>query len=312
MISKHYKYILIGLIFAMAGMIISGCSNSTNGGKSPRSNPDSVRTTNHEFLAPQNSGIYVLEENGASIDASNTSEGYVMVGYFGGEGNMWLQITDPYGEIFSYSLKLGQYETFPLSSGSGVYKIDVLKNIQGDMYALIMTRQIEVNLSDEFKPFLYPNQYVWYQNGDKALDIGVELSDKSSDDFDYLSRVFHYVVDNISYDYDLASRVEVGYVPDSNRTLETKKGICFDYASLMSLMLRSQNIPTKLVVGYAGIEYHAWISVYMNGVGWMDNIIEFDGSNWSFVDPTLASTTSTSNMKKHSKDDGYYIVQYNY
>ena len=46
-------------------------------------------------------------------------------------------------------------------------------------------------------------------------------------------------------------------MPDSNRTLETKKGICFDYASLMALLLRSQNIPCKLVVGYAGVEYHA-------------------------------------------------------
>ena len=44
--------------------------------------------------------------------------------------------------------------------------------------------------------------------------------------------------------------------------LEKKSGICFDYAALMTGMLRSQGVPCKLVVGYAGTVYHAWISVW--------------------------------------------------
>ena len=31
----------------------------------------------------------------------------------------------------------------------------------------------------------------------------------------------------------------------------------------MTAMLRSQNIPCKLVVGCAGTTYHAWIDVYV-------------------------------------------------
>ena len=57
----------------------------------------------------------------------------------------------------------------------------------------------------------------------------------------------------------------------------------------MAAMLRSQNIPCKLVVGFAGKVYHAWINVYIEGVGWVDQLIYFDGKTWSLMDPTFVS-----------------------
>ena len=74
------------------------------------------------------------------------------------------------------------------------------------------------------------------------------------------------------------------------QVLETKKGICFDYAALMTGMLRSQNVPCKLVVGYANKSYHAWISVWSADKGWINGAIFFDGSDWKLMDPTFAST----------------------
>jgi transglutaminase-like putative cysteine protease len=68
------------------------------------------------------------------------------------------------------------------------------------------------------------------------------------------------------------------------------KGICFDYAALMTGMLRSQGIPTKLVLGYAGEVYHAWITVYSEETGWIANIITFDGHTWNLMDPTFTAT----------------------
>jgi transglutaminase-like putative cysteine protease len=59
------------------------------------------------------------------------------------------------------------------------------------------------------------------------------------------------------------------YTPDTDKALEMKKGICFDYAAVVATMLRSQNIPTKLVFGYApNGEYHSWNEVFVNGT-WM-------------------------------------------
>jgi len=58
----------------------------------------------------------------------------------------------------------------------------------------------------------------------------------------------------------------------------------------MTGMLRSQGIPCKLVVGYVGTAYHAWISVWSSDQGWIDGVIYFNGVAWQRMDPTLAST----------------------
>ena len=85
-----------------------------------------------------------------------------------------------------------------------------------------------------------------------------------------------------------------------------------DYAALMSAMLRSQRIPTKLEVGYSGDVYHAWISCYVDEIGWVDNIIEFDGKNWSIMDPTLAANNSASDVKKYVGNGKNYVTKYTY
>lgn len=42
------------------------------------------------------------------------------------------------------------------------------------------------------------------------------------------------VIENISYDKELAANVSADYLPDIDVTMKTGKGICFDYASLMA------------------------------------------------------------------------------
>ena len=80
----------------------------------------------------------------------------------------------------------------------------------------------------------------------------------------------------------------------------------------MTAMLRSQDIPTKLVVGYSGEAYHAWISVYLEEQGWVDNVIEFDGKSWSLMDPTLAANNDSSAVKKYVGDGSNYTEKYCY
>lgn len=109
-----------------------------------------------------------------------------------------------------------------------------------------------------------------------------------------MAAIYDWVVDNISYDYNLAATVSSGYLPNVDNILATKKGICFDYAALMTSMLRMENVPTKLVVGYSGSVYHAWISVYTRESGWIDNVIYFDGNTWKLMDPTFASNGKRS------------------
>ena len=98
-----------------------------------------------------------------------------------------------------------------------------------------------------------------------------------------------------------------------DKVLEAKKGICFDYSAVMAAMLRSQGIPCKLVIGYAGTVYHAWINVYIEGVGWVDKAIYFDGKTWTLMDPTFVSTgKGSASIMKYVTTASNYSAKYAY
>ena len=235
-----------------------------------------------------------------------------MANYLGSAPESRLQITIPDGTVYTYVLNTGDYETIPLTGANGDYQINILEYVSDDMYALVFSENISVTLEDDFSPYLYPNQYVWYTPDSQTTDLGISLSDESANDLDYLEKVYHYVTTNISYDTNLAQNIPLNYIPDIDSVLEKKSGICFDYASLMCALLRSQNIPTKLVVGYSGTAYHAWISVHLEETGWVDNIIQFDGEHWSLMDPTLAANNDTKSVGKYIGDGSNYLAKYYY
>ena len=81
----------------------------------------------------------------------------------------------------------------------------------------------------------------------------------------------------------------------------------------MTGMLRSRGIPCKLVVGYAGTAYHAWINVWVEGSGWVDGVIWFDGTSWQRMDPTFASSgNSSQSILAYIGDGANYTAKYFY
>lgn len=250
-------------------------------------------------IIPKASGEEVYSNDKAVIDASNKADGYIMVKYIGGSGyKIKVRITVPDGTVYTYNLNSsGSYETFPLSGGNGSYAVKVCRNVYETKYATDFSQAISVTLKNEFAPFLHANQYVNFNSSSKAVAAAKQITSGCSSELDKVQKVYTYVVTNISYDYNKASTVSSGYVPDIDSVLTSKKGICFDYAALMTAMLRSLKIPTKLVVGYAGSAYHAWISVYVSVRGWIDGVIYFDGNSWQLMDPTLASTQGSEAIK---------------
>ena len=244
---------------------------------------------------PIASGVTVYKNDKATLDASNISEGYVMVKYTGSVGKIKVQITKSGSETYTHDLNnSGVYEVFPLSEGNGSYQVKVFENIQGNQYSQAFSQSVDASITNTFGPFLYPNQYVNFNSASAAVKKGAEISAGATDQLGVVSAVYNYVVTNLTYDTAKASSVQSGYLPNVDVVLAQKKGICFDYAALMTAMLRSQDIPTKLVVGYTGNLYHAWINVYLDGQGWVDNIIYFDGNSWKLMDPTFASSANQS------------------
>lgn len=303
----HLSYLLIAIFCLLLG----GCSGSSSASRKEHSGPP--RDSTPKVLTPSADGVTVYQNDFASIDASNTSQGYVMVKYNGTNEKVKLQITCPDQSCYTYLISdRGAYDTFPLTAGNGSYALQVLENVAGDTYTVSLAQSINVSIEDEFLPFLYPNQYVNFHTDSKAVSKGRDLAKDTYSDLDVVQNIYNYVIKNISYDTEKAQNVSYGYVPDVDDTLSSKKGICFDYAALMTSMLRSQNIPTKLEVGYSGDAYHAWISTYIDDKGWVDDIIQFDGDTWQIMDPTLAATNNSAAVKKYVGDGSHYVVKYTY
>lgn len=267
----------------------------------------------NDQLLPVASGTAVEVQGNTRIDYSNISDGYVMVQYGASNSKrMKVQVTGP-ATTYTYDLPASAWTTFPLSDGNGGYKVTVLQNTQGSKYAALASVSFRAELTDEFAPFIRPNQYVDYASAENTVKQAGELTAGLSDPLEKVAKIYDYVVNTLTYDAKKAASVKSGYLPVLDDVLKAKTGICFDYASLMAGMLRSQGVPCKLVVGYAGKAYHAWISVWTEETGWIDGVIFFDGTTWQRMDPTFASSGKSSEaIMKYIGDGSHYTTKYLY
>ena len=241
-------------------------------------------------LYPQADGTVVYQNKGTTVDASHADQGYVMVQHTQSTKKLKMRIMKG-ASTSTYDLSSeGNNETFPLSFGSGDYKLQVFAQVSGTRYTNDSSVSFSVEISDETLPFLYPNQYVWYTAQSATVLKGDELCAGIDTDEDRLAAIRAYVVKNIIYDYVLAATVQTGYLPVVDDVLASGKGICFDYAALMACMLRTQGIPAKLVIGYADTVYHAWNSVLIDG-------------EWQHVDATAEA--NHMNVKQYTEERIY-------
>lgn len=301
------------LLFVLCTVLFCGCTGGDSNSAPSSEDSGPLRDNTPHVLSPKADGTVSYGTDPVTIDASHTDQGYLMVRYSGSNPKVKLQIETPDGNTYTYLLaQKGKYETFPLSAGSGTYSLTVFENVSGDMYSTAFSQDVTAKVKSEFLPFLYPNQYVWFTEKSDTVDKGKELAADAHSDLQAVEAIYHYVTENISYDEEKAAGITYGYLPVVDDTLKSGTGICFDYAALMSAMLRSQNIPTRLEVGYAGDAYHAWISTYLKEKGWIDGIIEFDGSSWTLMDPTFAASNSRRALQDYIGDGENYQLKYSY
>jgi len=299
----------------------SSSSNNNSTGSNNNNNPDIVNIPEDSVplihapavpivLVPEAPGSKVEKNDKAIIDHSNTADGYIMIKWLTDTSNqLRVLITGPSDTQYTYTIfPNGVFNVFPLSDGNGSYDINVVEQTEGDRYALALNLKIKVTLKDEFAPFLRPNQFVNFSENSNVVIKAAELVTGKESFPDKIEAVYDFVVNNISYNVDFANEVVAGqhkgYLPDVDAVLASRKGICFDYAALMTAMLRSQGIPTKLVIGYAGEVRHAWISVFSEETGWVDGAVFFDGESWTLMDPTFASTANNAAAFQQYIGDG--------
>lgn len=242
--------------------------------------PGSIYTGEITVNTPEASGTVVYEENGAVIDASHTEDGYIMVRCEGSSDR--LKALVQLGEKkYQYEINQeGRYEVLPLQMGSGSYTVGVYQNVKENSYSPLCIATLEVDIPDENRVFVFPNQYVWYTKEERAVKLSYDLCQGLTGDAEKAEKIYDYVVGYLSYDNDKADKVKDGtmtaYLPDLEEIMDVRKGICFDYSAMYAAMLRAQNIPTRMAIGYVQPDnvYHAWNYVYVDG-------------KWMWKDPTF-------------------------
>lgn len=237
----------------------------------------------------------------AQVDASRLEEGLVQVRYTGG-GDMRIKVQIAKETKYNYDLAGdGSWESFSLTEGNGDYTLRVLEHQTENKYKPVFRCSLSLELTDAAAPFRQSSQMVRFEENSPAARLAGELCDGAEGNEEKIQAVFDYVVENLSYDEEKTATVESGYLPDVDRVLEEKKGICFDYAALTAAMLRSQGVACKLAVGYAGEVYHAWVEA------------DLGEGEWKRMDPTFVSVgRGDPQIEKFVNDPGNYRVRYYY
>jgi len=258
-------------------------------------------------------GKNVFSADTTVLDYSNCASGYISVDYKGKTRlKMLLKNGSSQFDYDIYPAKSAQY--FTLAQGSGTYTAEVYEMLDNGKFIKLFGEQFKAKIADEINMFTYTNQFVSFGSGSSCVAKASEVCAGCRTNIEKIAAVFGYVTDNITYDKALAASVTSGYIPDPDKVLSKKKGICFDYASLVAAMLRSQGVPTRLIIGYASPNiYHAWNEVYTPEKGWIAAEIALDGKGFKRIDATFyASASNKQTFAEYIAKSGNYSDVYVY
>ena len=265
-----------------------------------------------DVKVPTSPGTQLITGAHGVVDYSNASQGYVSAKYTGSSVKVKFRVEANGGKIDFDLDPNGAVEYFALTFGSGTYTVTIFEQIPGATgYAEAAKGSFEVQLDSSLSPYLYPNRYVNYNQNSDIVYKAAELCAGKTSTIDKIAAIFTWVSQNISYDYPLSTTVTSGYVPDPDRTLSRRTGICFDYSALMAAMLRSQSIPTRLVIGDASPDiYHAWNEVYTEETGWITPELLLSNSGYNLVDATFySSSANKQQIADYISNGANYIAE---
>jgi transglutaminase-like putative cysteine protease len=130
---------------------------------------------------------------------------------------------------------------------------------------------LKTDLDDMVVPFLGGSCYV--EISPEVWRLGIDIRNDRDDVFEVAEAVMHHIFKNWAYAPNTTS-----VNTHMNEVLESKKGVCQDFAHLMIGICRSLGIPSRYVSGYlyngpdshlrGAQASHAWVEVHVPGKGW--------------------------------------------
>ncbi|UAC48815.1 transglutaminase domain-containing protein [Bacillus aquiflavi] len=172
-------------------------------------------------------------------------------------------------------------DSFFLRFGPGTYEVTINVpelTIKDDSYfhfSSIAVFSIENTVTEDNRDLL-PSRGI-QSDAPSIISLANEITKDKQTDREKALAIYEYTAKNVSYDVSKFKNKEFSWDDSALKTLETKTGVCQDYAYLAVALLRASNMEARYVTGEAGDgplkEDHAWVEVLVDG-------------NWLTMDPT--------------------------
>jgi transglutaminase-like putative cysteine protease len=237
-------------------------------------------------------------DNMISINKEHINSGILELNYNLDEDIIYKLMVSKEKQKYYYTLdKDLETDCFPLQMGNGRYDITLLELQEDNSYRSTYSQALTLYAKDDTIVFRNSVHLINWNEDMKAIKIAKDLTKGVSDKEEKIRIIYDYIINSLEYDNEKAENVTIGYTPSIDYIMEAKKGICYDYSVLFAAMLRSEDIPAKLVMGYTDKldDYHAWNEVYNEKT-----------EEWMIIDTTydslLAKAGVKSSMEKNKSE----------
>ncbi|MEA1855517.1 transglutaminase-like domain-containing protein [Cytobacillus sp. FSL W7-1323] len=178
-------------------------------------------------------------------------------------------------------------DSFYLRFGPGTYDITVsvpeITKENSDTFRFYSVAKFQVENTGEDRRDLLPSRGV-QSDHPKINSLAEELLQGVEGDREKAKAIYDYVAEHIAYDVEKYNTDDFHWDDSAIKALETKKGVCQDYAYLAIALLRASDMEARFVEGNAGSGFtrgalggrHAWVEVKVDG-------------EWLTMDPTWGS-----------------------
>lgn len=206
---------------------------------------------------------------------------------------------DDYTKWFDVDINKGKFsKKIYLTEGKGSYKIYILVNIEGRKYKY--GPEIEVINTKKVNKFLVSNKHI-ESNNKEIIKLAKKITANKETDYEKAKAIYEWVIKNIEYDnkkYNKHLNDNYNQSYGALNTIKVKKGVCYDYATLVAALGRAIKLQTKVIEGkgitedYSGL--HAWNEIYIS-----------EKNTWIKLDTTFADTANSNYFDTEEFDDNH-------
>jgi transglutaminase-like putative cysteine protease len=174
-----------------------------------------------------------------------------------------LEFTDVYGNLCQRTvMPRGHFHL------SVQYRVQVADNVDSDPMAQISLVQ---NLPPEVLHYLLPSRYC---QSDELLGLAASVVGGMNPNWQQVEQIRLWIHQNVRYESGSSNSFTTAL-----ETLNTRRGVCRDFAHLGIALCRAINVPARMVVGFLHelnpMDLHAWFEAFIGGRWFTFDAVEY-------------------------------------